>query len=199
MPIDLSSTLLLVPVRERPEIECVLALLQTQRLHPELQVGFLPGQADIRLVRNHLADFFLESKKQHLIMVDDDIYFSTSDFNYLVESEHHAVCLSFAKRDTSAAPVHFGLACCRVDRCVFEGLKPLCGSYTEPEKPRTQWDFFEQGPGVLKSRDDRQWCSESFCFWSRIEEAGFEIDFKADTDIIHYGKIGFKLKVKIGL
>jgi len=164
--------------------------LRAQRCYPQLEIGFLAGQADIRLVRNTLAAYFLRSEKKHLILADDDIHFSARDFEALVLSPRAAVCLSFAKREIEATPVEFGLGLARIDLTVFEKLKSVVGAYTAAGE--TQWDFFEQGPGVVRA--DREWCSEAFCFWSRVEQCGVAIDFVRDTDIVHYGKVGFRLQ-----
>lgn len=195
------SVLIATPTRARQmNVEYSVGVLQSSGLYG----GWMPllGQTDIYMARNVLANEFLKnSTHDSLIFIDSDIGFSREDFNALITSPHPLVsgmypCKTagvdlgkaiFAPLDRTAPIPETGfieakyLPCgfLKIDRTVFEAIKPNVAEYGPLEKPNFQ--FFV---GLVV---DRWLLSEDYSFSELARRAGFKPMVNCGIRLIHDG------------
>lgn len=195
MSFDASKALVATPAYDGVDVEYVRGVLElaNRKVIPEWL--FLPGQADIRLVRNLLAHHFLKTGLEHLVFIDADIGFTHSDWRQL-SIETPCACLDFARKEENFSRVVAGLAFCRIDREVLECLKTCVKTFFYEHYSDPIYDFFESGSGIVNGENDPLWSSEARCFWARVSQAGFKTAFVRQSNLVHYGRYGYKLEVK---
>jgi hypothetical protein len=151
------------------------------------------GGSNVGAVRNVIVDKFLNESDCHwLMMLDDDIGFTITDWDLLWQDESGelAVVAEYLQKiDGERRVAHFGLGFARVHRQVFERLLEL---ETEDRRPYLQqgmyagrllWDFFPQG--VNAAGEYRQ---EDHGFWQLVRLAGVSVRVERRCRLAHSGR-----------
>jgi hypothetical protein len=151
------------------------------------------GGSNIQSVRNLIAHEFMErTQSDWLVMVDDDIGFRVSDWDYLFDDQagELAVCADYLQKiPGELTPARFGLGFARVHRRVFERIQELQTSDGSPWARqgifagRLLWDYFPQG--VTSSGELRQ---EDHAFWELVRLTGVGVRVEQRTRLAHSGR-----------
>jgi hypothetical protein len=151
------------------------------------------GGSNVGSVRNLIAhEFMTVTECEWLVMVDDDVGFRVTDWDYLFEDQagELAVCAEYLQKiDGQKIPATFGLGFARVHRRVFELIQEL---QTHDGQPwcrqgifagKLLWDYFPQG--VTASGEYRQ---EDHGFWSLVRLTGVSVRYERRTHLAHSGR-----------
>jgi len=177
------TVLLATPTRGRSvDTEYAVGIIHSAGLHN----GWMPmtGQSDIYVARNGLVNEFLKTAHDTLIFIDSDIGFVRDDLQALIASPYPFVSGMYPGKDRAGKPVlvaedpatpipdtgfikakYIPGGFLKVDRSVFEAIKPLVAEYGPTDKPCYQ--FYN---GVI---EDRQLLSEDYSFCVLARQAGF--------------------------
>jgi hypothetical protein len=157
------------------------------------QPMFQFGGSNVGAVRNTIAHKFLnETRCSWLMMVDDDIGFTVTDWDALWDPDHAAlaVCAEYLQKiDGQRVVAQMGLGFARVHRGVFESLTELTTSEGTPWLRQgyyagsLMWDFFPQG--VTAEGTYRQ---EDHGFWMLVRLADVPVTVERRTRLAHSGR-----------
>lgn len=151
------------------------------------------GGSNIQSVRNLIVhEFMTRTDCDWLVMVDDDIGFRITDWDYLFEDQagELAVCAEYLQKiDGRQVPATFGLGFARVHRRVFELIQELTTHDGQPWARqgifagKLLWDYFPQG--VTPSGELRQ---EDHAFWQLVRLTGVGVRVEQRTRLAHSGR-----------
>lgn len=151
------------------------------------------GGSNIQSVRNLLVhEFMTRTTAEWLVMVDDDVGFRVTDWDYLWEDHagELAVCAEYLQKiDGRKVPASFGLGFARVHRRVFELIQELTTNDGQAWARqgifagKLLWDYFPQG--VTASGELRQ---EDHAFWELVRLTGVGVRVERRTRLAHSGR-----------
>lgn len=151
------------------------------------------GGSNIGSVRNLIAhEFMNRTDAEWLVMIDDDIGFRVTDWDFLFEDQagELAVCAEYLQKiDGQRITATFGLGFARVHRRVFEMIQELTTSDGAPWcrqgifAGKLIWDYFPQG--VTASGEYRQ---EDHGFWTLVRLTGCGVRMERRTLLAHSGR-----------
>ena len=176
------------------DVLCVVGLcnvIGTGRVANQPLIQF--GGSNIGSVRNLIAhEFMTRTEAEWLVMIDDDVGFRVTDWDYLFEDQagELAVCGEYMQKiDGQRVPAVFGLGFARVHRRVFELIQDLTTSDGAPWcrqgifAGKLIWDYFPQG--VTASGEYRQ---EDHGFWTLVRLTGCGVRMERRARLAHSGR-----------
>lgn len=182
------TTLVALPLADgRIEWECAMGLLSTCGRE---WVGLLTKcyTSSIGLARCELANGFLQTPFQWLVMIDQDTLFTAQDLAFLLDGDDYAVNGPYAQKDDDAKPVIRGLGFTRVHRSVLELLvsEELAVPFTFQGKH--MHDFFIQG-----ATGTGGYLGEDSGFWWLLSQIGVFPRIELRVNLQHIGKYRYTI------
>lgn len=220
--IDSKSVLIAMPSHDgKMEVAIGGALAACASAHLFGNIVFLNGISHVALARNKIAQGFLRSGFEWLVMIDSDVVFSERDFRLLMDyplrseetpppfnqdhedavtltEDGHVLisCAEYARKVDNDSAVRLGLGFCRVHRTVFERLDLL----TREDGSERVNAFFHDGSlcrdyFISGCMSDGHWLGEDHGFFSLTRMAGIIPRIEQRTSLVHWGRKAYPYTV----
>lgn len=187
-PPTMHTTLVTIPLADgRIEWETVQGLLATIN-HQWRALINKCYTSNVGLARNELANAFLQTPFEWLVMIDGDTVFTPQDLIFLLDGNDYAVNGPYAQKDDEAKPVVRGLGFTRVHRSVFELLvdEEIVVPFTFQGKK--MHDFFIQG-----ATGTGGYLGEDSGFWWLLSQIGVFPRIETRVNLQHIGKYRYTI------